>query len=116
MSGILSSSGVIIRRGDSFSINLHFTENGEDFNLAGTALKMCAAKEDGSKIMQKDGVISDAGRGLASIELTPQETDIEPGEYLTDIQITLPDGQVHTIFPQDVNTLAYLKITPQVTE
>lgn len=116
MSGILNSRGITVRRGDSFAINFHFTDNIGDMDLKDTQLKMCVKKEDGSKVLEKNGVISDAARGLASIELTPADTDIEADEYLTDIQIKLSDGQVHTIFPQDINSLAYFIITPHVTE
>lgn len=116
MSGILNSGGIIVRRGDSFTINLHFADEAGDINLAGAQLKMSAAKENGTKVLQKNGIISDAARGLASIELTPSDTDIDVGEYQADIQIKMPDGQIHTVFPPNINSLAYFIITPQVTE
>lgn len=116
MSGILNSSGIIVRRGDSFTINLHFTDEAGDINLAGAQLKMSAAKEDGTRVLEKNGIISDVSRGLAVIELTPSDTNIDVGEYQTDIQIKMHDGQIHTIFPQNINSLAYFIITPQVTE
>ncbi len=34
----------------------------------------------------------------------------------TDIQLTLKNGDVHTIYPQNVNAVAYFKLTPEVTE
>ncbi len=116
MSGILNSGGIIVRRGDSFTVNLHFADEEGDVNLRGAQLKMSAAKENGTKVLQKNGVISDADRGLAIIELTSDDTNIDVGEYLADIQIKMPDGQTHTIFPQNINSLAYFIITPQVTE
>ena len=58
MSGILNSRGITVRRGDSFAINFHFTDNIGDMDLKDTQLKMCVKKEDGSKVLEKNGVIS----------------------------------------------------------
>lgn len=116
MSGALHPNGITVRRGDSFTINLHFKDEAGDINLTGAKLKLSAAKEDGKKVLEKEGVLSDAVHGLAVIELLPEETNIEEGDYQADIQIRMPNGQIHTIFPQNINSLAYFKITPQVTE
>lgn len=116
MSGALHPNGITVRRGDNFTINLHFKDESGDINMTGAAVKMSAAKEDGTKVLAKNGVISDAVHGLAVIELLPEDTDIEEGDYQADIQVCMPNGQIHTIFPQNINSLAYFKITPQVTE
>lgn len=116
MSGALHPNGITVRRGDSFTINLHFKDENGDMDLTGAKIKMHVAKEDGNVVLQKEGDISDAINGLAAIDLKPEETDIPEGDYLTDIQIKMANGQIHTIFPQNINSLAYFKITPQVTE
>lgn len=116
MSGVLHPNGITVRRGDSFTINLHFKDEIGNIDLTGFKLKLSAATEKGVKVLEKEGVVSDALHGLAVIELLPKDTDIAEGCYQADIQINLPNGQIHTIYPQNINSLAYLKITPQITE
>ena len=43
-------------------------------------------------------------------------TDIDPGVYKTDIQLTLKNGDVHTVFPQEINQVGAFIVTEEVTE
>ena len=43
------------------------------------------------------------------LELTPEETDIEPGDYYYDIEVTLSNGFVTTVIPP-----TKFKILPEV--
>lgn len=36
--------------------------------------------------------------------------------YVTDIQITFANGEVHTIYPQDINKVAAFIVSKNVTE
>ena len=71
---------------------------------------------DGSLLFTKIADIEDETSGYATINLTPKETTIDVGEYFTDIEIKDAQGFVHTIYPQNINNVAFFKITAQVTE
>lgn len=116
MTGILTSQGITVRRADSFNIVLQFKTQQGAMDISGAQIKMAVRDDTERLIFEKKAVITDALKGLAAIELTPQETDIEPGDYKTDIQITYAGGQVHTIYPPRVQKVAHFQITPHVTE
>jgi len=44
------------------------------------------------------------------------QTKINVGDYNTDIQVTLQDGSVNTIFPSNVNQIGVFRVTEQVTK
>ena len=116
MSGILNSRGITVRKGDSFTIVLRFKTEQGLLDISNAKIKMDVKDMDNKLLFSKAGQITDALNGLAGIELTPQDTNLEEGDYKTDSQITYANGQVHTIFPQDINKVAYFKVTGQVTE
>ena len=116
MSGILNSSGITVRKGDSFTIALRFRTEQGVLDISGAQIKMDVKDQADKLLFSKNGEITDAVNGLAAIELTPQDTDLDVGDYKTDIQVTYANGQVHTIFPQNINKVAYFKVTTQVTE
>ncbi len=116
MSGILTSQGITVRRADSFNIVLQFKTQSGALDISGAGIKMAVRDDSDRIVLEKTGVITDASKGLAAIELAPQDTDIEPGTYKTDIQITYADGQVHTVYPSCVHKVAHFQITPHVTE
>ncbi len=116
MSGILNSSGITVRKGDSFTIVIRFKTEQGVLDISGARIKMDVKDASDTLLFSKSGELTDAINGLAAIELTPQDTDIEVGEYKTDIQITYANGQVHTIFPQNINKIGYFRVTNQVTE
>ena len=115
MSGKMTSKGITIRRGDSFTIIMRFHAESGDFDISNAAIKMAVRDADDNLLLDKAGIVSDATRGLAAIELTPQDTAIAVGSYKTDIQITFANGQVHTIYPAEVGAVAYFNITEEIT-
>ena len=118
MAGKMNREGIVVRRGDSFDILFHFRQNdGSDLDISGCSLKMCVQNGgDGSKVWELDGEIADAAAGKARLKLTPQQTKIAVGDYETDIELTLKNGDVHTIFPADITRTGLLRITKEVTE
>lgn len=116
MSGILNSSGIVVRKGDSFTIAIRFKTEQGVLDISGARIKMDVKDASDTLLFSKSGELTDAINGLAAIELTPQDTNLDVGDYKTDIQITYTNGQVHTIFPQNINKVGYFRITNQVTE
>lgn len=116
MTGILSPKGIMVRKGDSFTIAMQFKTSSGSLDISGAKIKMEVRDADERVLMTKVAEITDAVNGRAAIELTPEDTDLDPGEYKTDIQTTYANGQVHTIYPQKVCKVACFKITPHVTE
>ena len=97
MAGYMTQNGIVVRQGDSFDILLQFRN------------------ADGKAINIQDWQILDVKEGKARIELKPADTGIDAGDYVTDIQVTTDQNDVHTIFPQDVNRVGVFRITEQVT-
>lgn len=116
MVGTITSKGISVRKGDSFNIILQFKHSEIPMDLSGCIIKL-GVKNSADKIMfEKIAEIIDATSGKARIVITPDESSIAVGEYKADIQITFKNGEVHTIYPQDINKLAYFRITEQATE
>ncbi len=115
MAGVMTPAGITIRRGDSFDILMNFKAGNKNFDLTECQLKMTVRDSDNNELFSKEGEIISAAAGTARIKLTPAETDANPGNYQTDIQIIFKNGDVHTIYPQNVNAVAYFKLTPEVT-
>lgn len=113
---MLNSRGITVRKGDSFTITIRFKTEQGNLDINGATIKMDVKDMSDKFLFSKSGEITDSAQGLAAIELTPQDTNLEEGDYKTDIQITYANGQVHTIFPQDINKVAYFRVTGQVTE
>ena len=116
MAGVITPQGITVRKGDSFMIILHFKTCDGDIDVTDCSLKMSVKDEQGNIMFTKEGAISDAKHGIMTIDLTPEDTDIDVGDYKTDIQMTFADGRVHTVYPQNINAVAYFKITGEVTE
>ena len=116
MVGTITSKGITARNGDSFNIILQFKHSETPMDLNDCTIKL-GVKNPADKIMfEKIAEIIDATTGKARIVITPEESSIAVGEYKADIQITLKNGEVHTVYPQDINKLAYFRITEQATE
>lgn len=116
MAGNILPNLIEIRQGDSFDMPVHFKSDGKDLDITGFLLKMQVRDNAGKIIISKVGSISDALRGRACISLSATDTNIAVGDYVTDIQVTFANGQVHTIFPQNINAVATFRITEQVTK
>lgn len=70
----------------------------DNYNLkAGDSVTFTISKrvEEEEPILQK--VITDFVDGIATVKLTKEDTDIEIGSYLYDIQINTQDGRVDTV-------------------
>ncbi len=121
MVGKIMPHYIEIRQGDSFNIALQFKNHqaGEFINLSGSVLKMqVRTKADNRLVLTKQGSIDDAAKGKASINITPNDTkglNLDE-EYVTDIQITFANGEVHTVYPAGVADVAAFIITPNITE
>lgn len=116
MAGRVLNNLIEVRQGDSFDMPIHLTSEGKDLDISGFVFKMQIRNEEGNIILSKTGEIADALRGRACMNLNSKDTSIPTGDYLTDIQVTFANGQVHTIFPQNTNTVAIFRITEQVTK
>lgn len=116
MAGRILPNLIEIRQGDSFDMPIHLKSGGKDLNIAEFVFKMQVRDSEGKIVITKLGEIADAERGRACLSLTPKDTDISPGDYQTDIQVTFSNGQVHTLFPQNPGAVAVFRITEQVTQ
>jgi hypothetical protein len=115
MTGRITNNLIEVRQGDSFTLDFQIKDGCKPVDLTGASLLMQARDEGGNVILSKEGVEVDIVNGKMAIILTPAETSKPVGEYKTDIQLTTQDGSVNTIFPQNVNEIATLRITEQVT-
>lgn len=115
MTGRITNNLIEVRQGDSFTLDFQIKDECKPVDLTGANLLMQARDEGGNVIFSKEGVEVDVVNGKMAIILTPAETSKPVGEYKTDIQLTTQDGSVNTIFPANVNEIATLRITEQVT-
>ena len=119
MVGRIMPNFIEVRQGDSFTIQLQFKDENGFIDISGAYLKMqIKTGNDNKTLINKIGVIDDALKGKAHIAITPEDTKkISPNnDYITDIQITFKNGEVHTIYPQDINQVAKFIISQNVTE
>lgn len=118
MAGYMTPSGIVVRQGDTFDILLQFRAGkGKEIDISGWRIKMSVYDQTGKKLQfTKEGEVFDALSGKARIELKPEDTGIEVGDYITDIQVITDQQDIHTIFPQDINRVAVFRVTGQVTK
>ena len=117
MSGrILPNSNVIeVRQGDSFTIKLHIKKNDKYIDLSGAELRMQARDNKDRVVLDILGESINVVEGKMAILITPENSNIEIGDYNCDIQLKTSDGSINTIFPANVNQIGILRITKQVT-
>ena len=93
-------------RGDAYPINLLIKDNnsGKEIDLTGYSFVMtCDSIKDppdnSTKLFSVDGVIPDQTTDIGRVVFTPTttDTDLDPGKYYYDIQMTDPSGNVRTI-------------------
>ncbi len=107
---------IAVRQGDTFTIRLQLKKGCEDIDLSKAKINMQVRKIDDNQLMfDLQAADIDIKKGKVALLLTPEQTDIDVGDYKTDIQLTFDDGTVHTIFPADINKIAIFRITEQVT-
>lgn len=116
MAGVILPNMIIVRKGDSFDIVLQFRTDDKPWNLTDCTVKMTVRNNEEKVLFSKSGEIFDVSGGKVRLKLLPADTNITPGDYKTDIQIKLKTGDIHTVYPGDVNKVAVFRITPEVTE
>lgn len=115
MVGTISSFMITVRKGDSFDMVFQMKADGRPMDLTGCEVRMNV--KDGNILkFSKSGEMFEPTQGKFRIKLNPSDTNIAVGEYKTDVQIKLKNGDIHTIYPEDVNRVAVFKVTADVTE
>lgn len=117
MTGIVQNNLIAVRQGDSFAINFELKDKCcKPVDLTGATMLMQVRDADNNLKFSLSGTPVDAVNGKMALLLTPTQTGIDVGDYKTDIQVTLSDGSVNTIFPANVNQIGVFRVTEQVTE
>lgn len=117
MSGRITPNLIEVRQGDSFTLNLAVNDKCKPMNLTGASVLMQVREKDsGNMVFEVSGTAVDVLNGKIALLITPTETSNPVGDYVTDIQVTTASGDVHTIYPADVNKVATFRITGQVTQ
>ncbi|MBR6408975.1 MAG: BppU family phage baseplate upper protein [Alphaproteobacteria bacterium] len=116
MTGYVQNNLIAVRQGDSFAINFDLKDKCKPVDLTGATMLMQVRDDSGNLMFSVSGTPVDAVNGKMAILLTPSQTKIDVGDYNTDIQVTLQDGSVNTIFPSNVNQIGVFRVTEQVTK
>jgi len=90
----ISGNDIAITRGDTAIFD--FSLEGYTLNT-GDTVYFTAKKQAGNTAIVLQKVISSFTDGMAKIELTADDTDIEARSYIYDIQCNLADGRVDTV-------------------
>lgn len=115
MAGIMTHNSILIRQGDSFDIVMQFkNKNGSPLDINGS--KIFLTVEDENKMLKFKivGEIIDAVNGKARIKILPKHSRQKAGIYAANIEIVFKNGDVHTIFPQDLSSNAIFQISAEV--
>lgn len=116
MSGTIQNNLITVRQGDSFTINIEVKNGCKPLNLTGASLLMQVKDSGGNAVISVSGTDVDVAKGKMALILTSNMTNVALGDYGTDIQLTMSDGSVNTIWPQNVNQIGIFRITQQITE
>ena len=119
MVGKIMPQMIEVRQGDSFTILLQFQTDGGVLDITGAELKMQVRnREDNKVLITKNGIIDDAVKGKAHIAIVPADTKnlTAGGDYITDIQASFANGEIHTVYPADVSKVASFVVSQNVTE
>ena len=117
MAGRIFNNIIEVRQGDSFAINLAINDKCQPLDLTGaTVLMQVREKDNNNLVFEVSGTAVDALNGKVALLITPEHTANAVGDYVCDIQIATSGGDVHTIYPADVNKVATFRITGQVTQ
>ena len=116
MTGRIVNNLIEVRQGDSYPINIQVKRGCKPVNLTGATMLMQVRDENNNIMFSLTGTEVDSVNGRMVLLLSPTQTSIPVGDYVTDIQITGSDGSVNTIFPANVNQIATFRITQQVTQ
>ncbi len=117
MAGQMTRNKIIVRKGDSFDIVMQFKHGDiQPMDLSQCSLKMSVRDKIGELLFTKEGEVIEVLKGKARIKLLPSDTNIACGTYKTDIQLTLKNGDVHTVFPQEISQVGAFIVTEEVTQ
>ena len=112
MSGMMTENGILVRQGDSFDITMHFKKkDGSDMDISNAQIILSVKDGSGSAVFLIEGDVTNGAQGKAVIKITPAYSAIEVGEYEANIKVIFANGDVHTIFPQDLSRNAMFKIS-----
>ena len=111
MTGRIINNLIEVRQGDSYPINIEVKKGCKPVDLTGATMTMQVRDSNNSVVFTLNGTAVDVLNGKMALLLSPTETSIPVGDYVTDIQITGADGSVNTIFPANVNQVATFTIT-----
>ena len=115
MTGTMTPNGILVRRGDSFDIAMHFKhKDGTPLDISGAQIFFDAKDNEENIVLHISGDITDATEGRAVVKITPQHSKLDVGTYEANIKIIFANGDVHTIFPQDLSRNAMLQISEGV--
>ena len=87
-------------RGDSKTIRVSVTNNGEVMDLTGYVAKLTvkASEKDADNLMQVEVAnIDNPTAGIIVFNLSPTNTNIAPGRHLYDVEIRKDPNLVHTV-------------------
>ncbi len=114
MTGIMTHDGILVKQGDSYDIEMHFKSRcGKDFDITGATVTLNVKNAENS-VFSIAGEIVEPLKGVAVIKITPQHTSIDVGAYEANIKVAFANGDVHTIFPQDITKNAVFEIAEGV--
>ena len=119
MVGKIMSQLIEVRQGDSFTIQLQFQTEDGLLDITDAELKMQVRnREDNKVLLTKTGIIDDASKGKAHLTILPADTKnlAVEGDYITDIQATFANGEIHTVYPGDVTKMASFVVSRNVTK
>jgi len=100
---INSKKEIEIIRGDTPAFTINVTDNGGDaFDLTSYSMRMTVKRnkadtDTNAIIGPKIATIASPTTGIGVITLSSTDTDVDPGEYLYDIQINNGSSNVYTI-------------------
>lgn len=114
---VIAGKNIIeVRQGDSFVIRLNFRKLPPEIDLEKAEITMqVRQKNDASLVFELSAQPVDSRMGIFAFILSPEQTNIEVGEYKTDMQLKTADGSVNTFFPDNVNKIGIFRVTEQVT-
>lgn len=115
MTGRITGNLIEVRQGDSFTINLQVKKGCQPVDLTDATVMMQVRDTADNIIFQCYGTPVDVENGRIALIITPGMTAADVGDYSTDIQVTMPDESVNTIFPENVNAVGIFRITKQIT-
>ena len=117
MAGIMTHNSILIRQGDSFDIVMQFkNKNGTPIDISESKILLTVQDKDKILKFKIIGEIIDGVNGKARIKILPKHSEQEAGIYAANIEIIFKNGDVHTIFPQDLTSNAIFQISEEVSD